>query len=126
MDKFIKFKNQHFVEENGKLIFDKEVFDLRAKLNKTWTDLCAKHDKTGRFMGFMFNPKYLNDKINEHIETHRKVAYVNQVMRLMKVKYESGTEEYDQILVAYENGTSCEEAARDFAITVYDEDLALA
>lgn len=123
VQRFIKFKNQHFVEENGVLIFDTEVTDLKNELKREWISFCNLH-KSDRDLNY--NPKALHNMIEDHIDKHRKLSYVNQVMRLMKVNYQTGTEEYDQILVAYENGTSCEDAAHDFATAVFEEDLAIA
>jgi len=123
LTKYVKFKNKHFVEEKGRLVLDFEAKNYANLLKKQWMDFCAKKDKNGKLIVYLFNPKALHNEIEKHVNTHRQLAYVNQVMRLLKVKYESGTQEYDQILVAFENGTTCEEAARDFAIQIFEEEL---
>ncbi len=112
MKKFIEFKNKHFVEENGVLVFDAEVTSFKNELKAEWQYYCKLKDKS---KNLNYNPKALHNKIEDHMLKHRQLAYVNHVMKLMKVEFAADTKEYDQILDYFEQDISCEQAAYEMA-----------
>lgn len=106
---FIKFKNEHYVEEEGVLIFDDEVTARKNELKAQWIFYCDI--KTGKSVRLTYNRKAFHVCAENHILQHRKLAYLNQVMRLINKKYSAEMLEYDQILDCFEKGINCADAA---------------
>ncbi|MCX6232747.1 MAG: hypothetical protein NTZ33_14510 [Bacteroidetes bacterium] len=118
--RFIAFKNKHFVEENGVLVIDVEAEALRNQLKFDWNRFCDLKQPVGELK---YNKKAFHQATEVHLHKHKQLCYVNHVMRLMIVNYNTGTKEYEQLMVAFENGTPAELAAEDFSIQIYEEEL---
>jgi hypothetical protein len=110
LNQFINFKNLHFVEEEGILVFDTEVRQKANELKNEWISFCNR--KNGK--GFLvYHPKTLHNKIEEHLESHRQLAWANQVARLIKEKYAIDQKpDIKELIQLYQDKHNCEDAAK--------------
>jgi hypothetical protein len=118
--KFIRFKNKHFVEADGVLVMDTEVKDMQNVLKAEWVRFCELKSGKGELV---YNPKAFHNKVEEHMLSHRKLAYVNHVMRLIDKVYSADMKEYEQIVECFEIGRSCEDAAFELTHHCFKEEV---
>lgn len=87
MKKFVDFKNAHFIEHDGCLKFDPVVYDFFRDLNDKWKYYATKINQD-RNKRIILRTDDFETKVNEHLQQHFKLCWINYGIRTLKHKHQ--------------------------------------
>lgn len=100
MKQFVEFKNTHLREVDGDVLFEPEVYIKINDLNWGWKAFCTRtNNDPKKHLKFRFNA--FVTEVDKHIEAHRKIAWLNRIMYLLKNNFDIDLQESNGVLSCY-------------------------
>lgn len=87
IQKFIDFKNAHFIEQEGCLKFQPEVYVLFHKLNSQFQEFATKINGC-KWKNIELKYDSFEKNIATHLHQHFKLCWISYATRLLKFKHQ--------------------------------------